>query len=282
VAGTALGIPLGALLLSGDASVLRQQTAAQVAGLVVMSLLMTVVIATWFALRNRQFGAEMRARDAQLQLLQGQMEPHFLFNTLANVISLIDADAPRAKQVLEAFTEYLRASLGGMRTGDSTLGAEIELATRFLGLMQARMGDRLRFEVVADPALRGARLPPLLLQPLVENAVRHGLEPLVEGGKVRVEVERVPGEGSPALRLCVEDDGTGLDGPARAAGRGGAGIALANLRARLHALYGAAASLQLAPGAGGRGTRACVIVPWRAADIADAGPATLLPTHHEP
>ena len=95
----------------------------------------------------------MRANEAQLRLLQGQMEPHFLFNTLANVMSLIDADAPRAKHMLEALADYLRASLGGLRHDDSTLGAELDLARRYLELMRARMGERLRFEIdVADDA----------------------------------------------------------------------------------------------------------------------------------
>src|SRR5262249_30695766 len=157
----------------------------------------------------------------------------------ANVISLIDTDAPRARRVLEEFTDYLRASLAGMRHGESTLGAELELAGRFLHVMQARMGERLRVEIDVDPALAAAVLPPLLVQPLVETAVKHGLEPQVDGGTVRIRASRVTTDGAaPRLRVFVEDDGVGLDAPARrtaprSPGRiEGAGVALANLRER--------------------------------------------------
>ena len=263
--GVAIGWPVGVALIVGDLGKLRRMTMPDVFAMIAMTALVVALLYLYFSLRFRQAQAEARASEARLQLLQGQMEPHFLFNTLANVISLIDADAPRARQVLEAFTDYLRASLGSMRASDSTLGAEIELAERFLSLMHARMGERLRFEIVAEPALRDAVLPPLVLQPLVENAVKHGLEPQVDGGSVRVRVERVAGAVPPALRLCVEDDGAGLDAPVRGARPRGAGIALANLRERLHTLYGDAAVLTLAPGAGGRGTLACVVLPHRTA-----------------
>ena len=173
-------------LLFGDLRVLRSLNGADVLTLVVIALMVTAMLSTFFSLRIKRIRAEMRANEAQLRLLQGQMEPHFLFNTLANVISLIDVDAPRAKHVLEAFTDYLRVSLGSLRRTDSTLGAELELATRFLQLMQVRMGERLRFEIDVEGSLRNASLPPLLLQPLVENAVKHGLEPQVDGGVVRV------------------------------------------------------------------------------------------------
>ena len=189
----------------------------------------------------------MRANEAQLRLLQGQMEPHFLFNTLANVISLIDADAPRAKHMLEALTDYLRASLGGLRHDDSTLAGELDLARRYLQLMQTRMGDRLRFEIEVDDAPAPRRLMPLVLQPLIENAVKHGLEPQVDGGTVRVKAARVAVDGQDSLQVCIEDDGAGLAAAARrprrrvAGGADGNGIALANLRERLQARFGAAA-----------------------------------------
>jgi len=265
--GVLIGWPLGGMLLNGDPRVLLSFTAADILSMTVMSALVCGLLSTWFALRHHQLVAEMRANDARLQLLQGQMEPHFLFNTLANVISLIDADAPRAKQMLEAFTEYLRASLGSMRACNSTLAAELELATRYLHVMQTRMGQRLRFEFDVAPGLDAAPLPPLLLQPLVENAVKHGLEPLVNGGTVRVRIERLAGDGPASLRICVEDDGAGLDAGGqrarpRAPGRAdGAGIALANLRERLRALYGDAAVLRLGPGASGTGALACLVVP---------------------
>jgi len=216
----------------------------------------------------------MAAKEAQLRLLQGQMEPHFLFNTLANVICMIDTDAAGAKHTLETLTDYLRASLGSLRRGDSTLGAELDLAGRYLQLMQARMGDRLRFEIEADDAARQAALMPLVLQPLIENAVKHGLEPRVDGGTVRVKAVRVAVGGADALQVCVEDDGAGLAAAAArprrrvAGGADGNGIALANLRERLRARFGPAAQLTLSELEAGRGTRACLVIPWQAANAA--------------
>jgi len=278
VLGTAIGWPLGALLYFGDATVLHDLSGAQVMAIVVMTALMCAVITFWFALRNRHILAEMRAHDAQLRLLQGQMEPHFLFNTLANVISLIDADAPQAKRVLEAFTDYLRASLGSLRRADSTLGVELELAGRYLALMQARMGERLRVELDVPEALRGARLPPLLLQPLVENAIKHGLEPQVDGGTVRVRARTAHQGGIALLELLVEDDGIGLEAAAARRRRPGArategnGIALANLRERLQTQFGDLGSFEIAPAGPQGGTLARMALPLTSAS-AESSPA---------
>jgi sensor histidine kinase YesM len=202
------------------------------------------------------------------------MEPHFLFNTLANVICMIDTDAPRAKQMLEALTDYLRASLGGLRHEDSTVAGELDLARRYLQLMQSRMGERLRFEIEVDEALGRAALMPLVLQPLIENAVKHGLEPQVDGGTVRVTAKRVAVDGQDSLQVCVEDDGAGLAAAARrprrrvAGGADGNGIALANLRERLQARFGDTARVTLTELESGVGTRACLVVPWRVASAA--------------
>ena len=272
--GVAIGWPIGVTLLFGDLRVLRSMSGADVLGVTTIALMVTAMLSTFFSLRIKRIRAEMRANEAQLRLLQGQMEPHILFNTLANVISLIDVDAARAKHVLEAFTDYLRVSLGSLRRTDSTLGAELELATRFLQLMQMRMGERLRFEIEADDASRRAALMPLVLQPLIENAVKHGLEPQVDGGTVRVTAARVVIDGRQALQVCVEDDGAGLAAAAArprrrvAGGADGNGIALANLRERLQARFGVTARLTLADLDAGAGTRACIVVPWQVASAA--------------
>ena len=274
LAGVAVGWPIGILMLNGRLPLLHTFTSGNAVSLVVMTLLMGLLFNLYFSLRHKETRARMRANEAQLRLLQGQMEPHFLFNTLANVISLIDADAPRAKHMLGALTDYLRASLGGLRHDDSTLAVELDLARRYLELMSTRMGDRLRFEIEADDTLRHARLMPLLLQPLLENAVKHGLEPQVDGGTVRVKACRVTSHGQEMLQLCVEDDGAGLEKAARrprrtvAGGPDGHGIALANLRERLHARFGVAAQLTLAGLESGAGTSACLLVPWQAAATA--------------
>jgi len=268
--GVAIGWPPGILILYGKLPFTTWMGSGTVVSLVVMTLLMSLAFHLYFSLRHKETQARMRANEAQLRLLQGQMEPHFLFNTLANVISLIDADAPRAKHMLEALTDYLRASLGGLRHDDSTLATELDLARRYLELMRTRMGDRLRFEIEVDDTLRHARLMPLVLQPLIENAVKHGLEPQVDGGTVRVKAARV----GDALQVCVEDDGAGLERAALrprrtvAGGPDGHGIALANLRERLQARFGVQAQLTLVALESGTGTRSCLQVPFQPATAA--------------
>ena len=267
LAGVVVGWPIGILMINGRLPLLHAFTSGNAVSLVVMTLLMSLLFHVYFSLRHKETRARMRANEAQLRLLQGQMEPHFLFNTLANVISLIDADAPRAKHMLEALTDYLRASLGGLRHDDSTLAAELDLARRYLELMRTRMGERLRFEIDVDDSLRQARLMPLVLQPLIENAVKHGLEPQVDGGTVCVKAARVGG----MLQVCIEDDGAGLEQAARrprrhvAGGTDGNGIALANLRERLRARFGVSAALTLTARDSGTGTRSCLLIPFQPA-----------------
>ena len=242
--GVMIGWPLGALLLGAGPQLGRLvERPGALGGMFVLALLLCFVVYQHFDAKARQFEAEKRAAEAQLRLLQGQIEPHFMFNTLANVLSLIEVDAPKARQMLEAFTDYLRASLGKLREGDSTLGEELAMSQAYLALMQSRMGDRLAFRFdIADTELRRARLPPLLLQPLVENAVHHGLESKVEGGTVTVSARR----DGPRLVLQVSDDGLGERATAaRRTGGPTNGVALDNLRARLHNRWGSAAQLTL-------------------------------------
>jgi two-component sensor histidine kinase len=203
--------------------------------------------------RWKQEQLQARITEAQLKLLQGQIEPHFLFNTLANVQSLIDFDPERAKLMLERFTDYLRSSLGQLRGEQTTLAQEFAMLEAYLGLMQLRMGTRLQMDLELPADLADTALPPLLLQPLVENAIHHGLEPKIEGGAVTVSARGNDGQ------LCIEvaDDGQGLDGPRR---RSGNGVALDNIRARLSAAFGPRATLELLPRDGG-GTLARVLIP---------------------
>lgn len=210
----------------------------------------------WWQFRAKEKALAQQAAESQLRMLQAQIEPHFLFNTLANVQSLIATDAPRAQLMLETFTDYLRASLGQMRTGDSSLGAELETAHNYLLLMQIRMGGRLAFSIDVSEGLRQAPMPPLLLQPLVENAVHHGIGPRLEGGHVRI-VALVRGG---VLEIVVEDDGIGFGQARRSAGNG---VALNNIRARLDTGFGPCAALDVAPLA--QGTRATLRLPFRPA-----------------
>ena len=193
-----------------------------------------------------------QAVDAQLALLQAQIEPHFLFNTLANVQALVEARSPRAPQVLESLIAYLRAAMPRVHGVAHTLTDELALTRAYLELMQLRMPDRLRFEIDADPALGTRRLPPLTLLTLVENAVRHGIDPSEEGGRIEVGA-RLGGDGA-FLHLWVQDSGVGLD-PAAPRGTG-----LTNLQARLTALHGPAARLQFTE-VEPRGMRAEVVLP---------------------
>ncbi len=241
--GVAIGWPLGGLLTGYDAITwkLLDNPNALVASLLV-SLVVITLFYTIFNAAAHRLNAEKRAAEAQLRLLQAQIEPHFLFNTLANVISLIDHDALRAKQMLESFTDYLRSSLSSLRHQDATLGTELDLAQTYLDLLKMRMEDRLRFSIDATADVRGAQLPPLLLQPLVENAIHHGLEPKVDGGHVQV---RAHADGA-TLVLEVADDGLGLDAPPRRSSAArNTGMALDNVRERLRTQYGSSATLTL-------------------------------------
>ncbi|MFG6442590.1 sensor histidine kinase [Roseateles sp. LKC17W] len=220
---------------------------------VAISLLISLVLGLRYRARWKQERLQARVTEAQLRLLQGQIEPHFLFNTLANVQSLIDFDPPRAKLMLERFTDYLRASLGQLRGESTTLAQEFAMLESYLGLMQLRMGERLRMRLVLPPELAGVALPPLLIQPLVENAVHHGLEPKIDGGEITISAQR----DAQGLCISVADDGQGLDAPRR---RPGNGVALDNIRARLAARWGATATLTLAPRDGG-GTLALIRIP---------------------
>jgi sensor histidine kinase YesM len=209
-------------------------------GTITLALGISLALHLFFAARTREIEAERRATDAQLRLLQAQIEPHFLFNTLANVHALVDVAPDQAKQMLGAFTDYLRASLGTLRRDLVPLADELALAEAYLRVQQVRMEDRLQWQIDADAMARSALLPPLLLQPLVENAVIHGLEPSVNGGTVRL-LARVQGQ---QLLLEVRDDGRGLHAPRRAGSKpAGNGLAMQNLRDRLQTRYGAAATL---------------------------------------
>jgi two-component sensor histidine kinase len=259
--GVLIGWPIGIALAGGNVLAWANSPngANVIAGSVGVGLLISVALHFFFAAKTRQIESERRATEAQLRLLQAQIEPHFLFNTLANVHSLMDHDLPKAKQMLGSFTDYLRASLGSLRNENSTVDHELTLASSYLQLLQGRMEDRLRFTIDADEAARRLPLPPLLLQPLVENAVVHGLEPHIDGGTVRVSA-RVQGD---ALVLEVQDDGRGLDAPPRPGKRSGAGLALGNIRQRLLTRYGSSALLDVQAAA--PGTLARITVPLEGA-----------------
>jgi sensor histidine kinase YesM len=186
---------------------------------------------------------EKQALQAQLQMLQAQIEPHMLFNTLANLQGLIGFDPDRAQLLLDQLIQYLRATLSISRAAETTLSKEFTLMEAYLGLMSVRMGERLAYTLDLPPHLRQLPLPPMLLQPLVENAIQHGLEPKIDGGHITVRAAEQDGQ---LLLLTVADTGLGLDHPGER--RPGTGLGLGNIRERLLALYGTQAALMLTPG----------------------------------
>lgn len=200
---------------------------------------------------------ERRLMEAQMATLQAQVEPHFLFNTLALIGQLIETDQKEAARVHGFLIEYLRASLPQMRSKNGkgsggTLGKQVELSRAYLAIMQARMKERLAVRFEVPDFLGSAPFPPMMLQTLIENAIKHGLEPKVSGGTILVRAQVV----GATLHVDVCDDGVGIDLHA------GEGVGLANIRERLALLYGKAAELaiEIPPGGG-----ACVSIrlPYR-------------------
>jgi two-component sensor histidine kinase len=190
--------------------------------------------ATAFALERSEL--ERKALDARFRLLQAQVEPHFLFNTLANVQALIEAGAPQAANVLRSLIAYLRAAVPRLHETTTTLARELELVRAYLDVMHMRMPDRLQFEIQLDETMLGIECPPMTLLTLVENAVRHGIDPSETGGSITI---RVRPESAHCL-ASVTDTGVGL----KAAGSG-LGTGLASLRERLQLAFGTEAHLRL-------------------------------------
>jgi LytS/YehU family sensor histidine kinase len=198
---------------------------------------------------------ERAAVEARMQALQAQIEPHFLFNTLASIDQLIRSDPPRASRMQQSFIRYLRSAMPQMREGRRpTLGQQVDLSSAFLEIMAMRMEARLQPVIDVPEGLRSAVFPPMMLQTLVENAIKHGLEPKAAGGRLEIKAEIVDG----ALAVHVIDDGVGF------VPTSGDGVGLANIRERLQALYGGRAELVIGvPPAGG--TCATVRVPYEIA-----------------
>ena len=256
------GIPFGYIVGTaiGDAYAgqstleLLQTNRKHFTGLLVSSLAISAAFVAYFHQRGRNEVLQRQAREAQLALLQSQLEPHMLFNTLANLRVLIALDPPRAHAMLDRLIASLRATLAASRTGTHSLGTEFERVGDYLALMQVRMGPRLQVQLELPDALRDLHVPPLLLQPLVENAIKHGLEPQVAGGRIQVHAQA---EGD-SLVLSVLDSGAGIGSGARPAA--GSGFGLQQVRERLDGLYGARAMLELQARAEG-GTLARIRMP---------------------
>jgi hypothetical protein len=195
--------------------------------------------------------AQTQEAEARLQSLQAQIEPHFLFNTLAHILRLLQVHAARGRQMLRSLRDYLRSALPQMRATDFTLGRELALTRSYVEVQQIRMGERLRVEFDVPEALLDARIPAMTVLTLAENAVKHGLGPRSEGGTLRIEAN-VQGE---TLEVAVCDDGVGLQLGA------GTGHGLSNTRSRLEAAYGSRASLDIGNRPDG-GVRAALLLPF--------------------
>lgn len=169
-----------------------------------------------------------QAVENELKLMQAQVEPHFLFNTLSNVQFLVETNPPVAAVMLGHLTDYLRAAIPQLRQHTATLGDEAKLAESYLAILKMRMGKRLRYEVEIPAALKSCDIPPMMLLSLVENAIKHGVEPAAQGGEILVTAVR---DGT-HLRIVVADTGRGL------VGTPGSGVGLSSIRERLNALYG--------------------------------------------
>ncbi|WP_423022951.1 sensor histidine kinase [Undibacterium sp. SXout20W] len=258
--GFIVGSAIGAVLFSYPvANVLRFQT-NYITAFVVLTCLVSLVAASSFlnkvrmakliataeAEKARTASIERQAMQAQLQLLQAQIEPHMLFNTLANLQGLIAIDTERAQHMLTQLIVYLRATLSSSRAENTTLKHEFTLIQAYLDLLVIRMGKRLSYTLSLPPELEQEKIPPMLLQPLVENAIKHGLEPKLEGGTIHISASKM----SDQLQLQVRDTGLGLvfnfeekyheKNSATQLGN-------ANIRERLSALYGNAAHFNLTP-----------------------------------
>ncbi|MBI3530455.1 MAG: sensor histidine kinase [Betaproteobacteria bacterium] len=250
-AGTAVGVYLAAIATGTD--LLR--LFAEHPNHLVLTLVISLIFGTGFCyyFYSREAIAEATAAmredalaraayekqlaEANLRLLQAQIEPHFLFNTLSNILSLIRNEPQKAEHMLEDLTDYLRVSLQRTRTDQVTLGDEIMLLRAYLGIQQVRMGARLSYSIDVPAELNKLRLPPLIIQPLAENAVHHGLEPQAQGGRITVKACR----SGDKLDIEIADTGSGLSEDSVP------GVGLSNVRARLQALYADRAQFLLQP-----------------------------------
>jgi len=252
IIGFSVGNPVADLITGRSSPGFLRGTWSQGLALLVMSLLPGLVITYYFYSRETIAAkeaavetAQRQAAEHQLKLLESQLEPHMLFNTLANLRVLIGVDPPRAQAMLDQLIAFLRATLSASRAARHPLSAEFARLSDYLALMQIRMGERLQTHFDLPDELAALPVPPLLLQPLVENSIKHGLEPKVAGGRIDVSARR---EGE-QLVLQVHDTGAGLSN----GHSDGTQFGLLQVRERLATLYGAKATLELANAGGTEG-----------------------------
>ncbi len=240
--GTLIGLHLGSFVLRQFFSVVVEGPEKSLLQAIILCLAFGSVISYFFYTRSRlsvsreviqqerikRLSSDKEALEAKLRLLQAQIEPHFLFNTLSNVLSLIDRDPVKGKSMLTDLIHYLRTSLSRTLPDTTTLDQEIDIIRAYLNIQKVRMGERLHFTIEVPDTARLHPFPPMLLQPLVENAVKHGLEPQMDGGEIIIKAV----EEDSLLRIEVMDTGPGFSSFKKT------GVGIANVRERIQLLYG--------------------------------------------
>jgi len=273
VVGTWLGLNLG-LRISTDGLMSATDINRSVLNSLPFGLLFGGIISWFFYSRGRLIEVQSQARaeelkriaqekeliQAQLKLLQAQIEPHFLFNTLANVHSLIPTKPELAATMLENLNRYLRAALDHSRSESSSLSRELELLKAYLEIQKVRMGDRLSYHFDVPDRVAALPFPPMLLQPLVENAVKHGLEPTVAGGNIDLRARLHKNK----VEMTLIDNGNGLGDNFVS------GVGLSNVRERLHSMFGEQASFNIATSDSG-GVTVCLSIPTETSSLTKEG-----------
>ena len=262
--GIFIGLQMGSILLKHFFSVALMQPEKNLLQTTLLAITFGTILSYFFISKSRlrisreeiqqeridRLSREKEALGANLRLLQAQIEPHFLFNTLSNVLSLIDTDPANGKSMLVDLIHYLRTSLSRTFPDPVTLDQEIDMIKAYLNIQKIRMGERLRFKIELPDAVRTHPFPPMLLQPLVENALKHGLEPKMQGGEIMIKAV----EENDLLRIEVIDTGLGFSSFEKT------GVGLGNVRQRIKLLYGEKGRFILEENSP-NGTRAIIEVP---------------------
>ena len=266
VSGTLIGVQIGFFVLHQIFPVTLNQPGKSLFQVIILAITFGGVAWYFFYSKARirlgneviqeekikSLASEKEALEANLRLLQAQIEPHFLFNTLSNVLSLIDTNPTDGKSMLVDLIHYLRTSLSRTLPDQTTLDQEIDMIKAYLNIQKLRMGDRLHFRIELPDAVRQLPFPPMLLQPLVENAIKHGLEPKMEGGEITIKVA----EKDDFIRIEVTDTGIGFSSFHNT------GVGIGNVRERIKLLYGEKGRLILEENEP-NGVRAIIEVPKR-------------------
>jgi len=263
IIGTVVGWTLGSMAMGLSVSLFDQRFIP----VMILGIMFGSIISYFFSYREKisqsealiqeerikRLANEKEMAETNLRFLQAQIEPHFLFNTLSNILSLLDADLERGKSMLADFIHYLRMALPKTREETTTIGHEIEMIQAYLNIFKVRMGNRLDYRLDIPDTIKGYPFPPMLIQPLVENAIRHGLEPKIEGGELFIRGKKK----GDIIRLEIIDTGMGFNEIEDT------GLGLSNVRERLQYLYGGKGRLILEENRP-TGLKAIIEVPYDA------------------